>query len=88
MLSKKWGVEYFNAYMVCPNGFSNSGNNWVKSAAKNPIETNNIKGMRYKNRHKSAARDKVFIPFTHIKAEKKKKNRKENEVGAVSKNTA
>ena len=86
--SEKCGVVYLNAYMVSPSLFPNKGKRWEKSAVNKDIPSKARKGIRNKNKHKSAARPNVFIPFVHKKAEKIKKDTKAKTVGEVSKNAA
>ena len=87
-VSEKCGVVRLNAYMVSPNLFPNKGKRWEKSAVNNDIPIKARKGMRNKNKHKSAARPKVFKPFAHKNPEKIKKDTKAKTVGEVSKNAA
>ena len=86
--SEKWGVVRLNAYMVAPNLFSNKGNRWEKSAVNKDIPIKERKGMRNKNKDRSAARPNVFNPFEDKKPEKIKKATKANTVGDVSKKAA
>ena len=88
MASEKCGVVRLNAYMVSPNLFPNRGKRWEKSAVNKDIPIKARKGIRNKNKHKSAARPKVFNPFVHKKPEKIKKVIKAKTVGEVSKKAA
>ena len=87
-VSEKWGVVRLNAYMVSPNFLPNKGKSLEKSAVNKDIPISARKGMRKRNKHKSAARPKVFNPFAHKKPEKTKKEPKANTVGEVSKKAA
>ena len=76
MASEKWGVVRLNAYMVSPNFLPNKGKRWEKSAANKDMPMSARKGIRNKNKQRSAARPKVFNPFAHKNAEKTKKETK------------
>ena len=86
--SEKWGALRVNAYMLSPNFVPNKGRRWVKSVSVTAIPNKARKGIKNKNKHKSALLPTVFKPFIEIKALSKKNIAKEKVVGAVSKNAA
>ena len=85
MQSEKCGEINLNADMVASKLLSKKGKRLLASASKIEKRSKIRKGIRNKNRQRSAILPTVFIPFTHAKPSKIKKKAKVNEVGAVSK---